>query len=197
MRANPTGVVEKWIHIARERTSQDRRLAMRKFVEQPRRRVSLMPTTPVAEVMRRDVVCVPEDLTEGALMGVLLENDVAGAPVIDTGGYLIGYVSLSDVMRERYEAADTDEAVTVRTRHTAALGGGFHLEVMPPTVHDLMSPVAVEIMDSAHLDTAAALMAARHVNQLPVVDKDGHVVGILHAYDVLRWMSERGSPVVH
>jgi CBS domain-containing protein len=170
---------------------------MRKFVERQseehhRRRVSLMPTTPVVEVMRRDIVCVPEDLTEGALMGILVENDVAGAPVVDAGGYLIGYVSLSDIVRERYEAADTDEAVTVRTR-----GGGFHLEVVPPTVRDLMSPVAVEIIDSAHLDTAAALMSARHVNQLPVVDKDGHVVGILHAYDVLRWLGEPRATIVH
>lgn len=171
---------------------------MRKSTHGPERdRREALSATTVRSVMRPEVVCVTDDTHEDALMALLLTHNLHGVPVVDEDGLLVGFVSMTDIVRERYENADTGTTgplrVATRSGVTYRLGGGFHEEVVPPRVSDFMSNVAVEISERASLATAATLMAARQVNQMPVVSESGQVVGMLHAYDVLRWLHDHGG----
>jgi CBS domain-containing protein len=114
----------------------------------------------VGEVMTRDVLCVHEELPAVRATQLLLEANVGGAPVIDAHGRPIGMISKTDLLR-----AEGRSRVT-----------------------DLMTPLVFSVDEAATLSQASALMAFEGVHRLPVVSPDGHVVGILSALDVLRWL---------
>jgi CBS-domain-containing membrane protein len=56
---------------------------------------------------------------------------------------------------------------------------------MEPTVKDVMTTRVVSVTPHDTLERAARLMYARKVKRLPVVDADGHLVGIIGRSDLL------------
>src|SRR5207244_8845391 len=82
--------------------------------------------------------------------------------------------------QDRDDAADESE-----------LAWGFHTEPAPPTVGELMTPVAFELQASCPLRQAVELLTSRHLHRAPVVDEDGVLVGVVTAGDVLRFLSRR------
>jgi CBS domain-containing protein len=160
---------------------------------------ALANRTPVAQIMRRDPLCVHEDLGIGLLTGLLVERGVRGAPVLDAEGRLCGYVSTSDLVRARYERGDTRETagpLCVHTRRGVVyeLPTGFHEEPDEGTVADVMTPLACSAHEAAPVATAAAVMALEGLHQLPVVNDDDKVVGLVDALDILAWLARESAP---
>jgi CBS domain-containing protein len=151
--------------------------------------VSTLMTTPVAQVMRRGVPVVRDDVSEEALVELFLAHGVHGLPVVDADGFLVGFVSTTDLVRAHRDDGDDDgdqEIVEVND-----LGAGFHAVPTIRTVGDVMTPVAVDLVESASLAKCALLMASHHLHQIPVVTELGRVVGMMTATDLLYWMLER------
>ena len=121
----------------------------------------------VSSVMSRDVLCVPPDLSVGALAELMIGKHVRSAPVCDERGRVIGVVSMSDLAR--------------------ATGA---------TVADVMMPFAFTLATSASLARAAALMAYEGVGRVVVVEPDGRVAGVVSAVDVMRWLARAEGYVV-
>jgi signal transduction histidine kinase/CheY-like chemotaxis protein len=142
----------------------------------------------VREVMSCDVVCVFADLGLDTLEELLLDRDLSGVPVIDTDRRLIGYVAMTDIVREHHDRSDDSEPSDTRMRW------GFHAEAAPRTVADVMSPVAFELPESCSLVTAIEMMTSRHIHRVPVVSDDGVLVGIVTASDVLRFLARDQRP---
>jgi CBS domain-containing protein len=155
--------------------------------------------TAVADVMTRDPLCVPESMSVETLTALLLERGISGAPVIDEDGRPIGIVSKSDLVREHFESADTEEhqQVAVKSPDTGyeyELGPGFHFDrIAHSTVGEIMMPLAFTVPESGSLAMAAGLMAYEGVHRVPVIDPQGKVVGILSSLDVLRWLANQAG----
>jgi Zn-dependent protease len=65
-----------------------------------------------------------------------------------------------------------------------------------PTVGDIMRPLR-ELATVSPRDEAAdvlALFAERNVNQIPVVEDDGQLVGLIRREDILKWLSLHARP---
>ncbi|HZS42132.1 MAG TPA: CBS domain-containing protein [Polyangia bacterium] len=125
--------------------------------------------TPVSSVMSGDVICVTADYSIEAITALLVERNFSGAPVVDAEGRAIGVVSKTDLLRDQ-------------------LAPGVE------TVGDVMMPLAFTLPESAPLSQAAALMVKEGVHRLPIVSAEGRVVGLLTAFDVMRWLArESGS----
>jgi CBS domain-containing protein len=155
-------------------------------------RTALAARTPISTVMTREVVCVERDLSVEALTTLFLERGIHGAPVVDHGGELVGFVSMTDLLRRRYEDADADEAAPPGRPIGAGADelGGFHVtELAHATVGEVMMPLAISLEESAPLGLAAALMAFEGVHRVPVTSAAGKVVGILSSLDLLRWLA--------
>ncbi len=152
--------------------------------------------TPVSAAMTRVVVCVEPSLSLEALVVLLLERGIGGAPVVDAHGRTVGMVSKTDLLRERNAA--TAETATVQSgEREIELGPGFHVEqIMSGTVADVMTPVAFTITEETTIARAAALMAYEGIHRLPVVDANRQVVGILTTLDVMRWIARGDGFVV-
>lgn len=147
--------------------------------------VSSLMTTPVAQVMRRGVPPVRESTSEEALVDLLLSHGIHGLPVVDEEDFLVGFVSTTDLVRARHDDADTDVA------DVPGLGPGFHVVPVTHTAGELMTPVAVDLIETASVAKAALLMASYHLHQIPIVNDLGRVVGVVTATDLLFWMLDR------
>ena len=56
-----------------------------------------------------------------------------------------------------------------------------------------MTPSVFSIREDARVADASAEMARRGVHRVPVIARDGAVVGMVSALDVMRWMAGAGS----
>jgi CBS domain-containing protein len=125
-------------------------------------------SVPVASVMSRRVVCVAPETPTSIVRELLLERGMTGAPVVDSKGTVVGFVSRADLLRNRWPAP-------------------------PLKASQIMTPLAVTVTETASVAEASALMALEGVHRLPVVNNasSGKVVGVVSAVDILRWYAGR------
>jgi CBS domain-containing protein len=129
------------------------------------------------EVMTTPVVTVrPEDPVAVAA-GILLDNDITAAPVVDDAGRLVGIVSELDLVRREIEA---DPRAHLRRIDLA--------EPPPPrVVADVMTRAVLALPATADVGDVVALMVDERVKSVPIVDGQ-RVVGIVSRRDVLRML---------
>ncbi|HEX5062985.1 MAG TPA: ATP-binding protein [Kofleriaceae bacterium] len=137
--------------------------------------------------MSRDFICVSGDLGIDTLEELLLERDLSGVPVIDHERRLIGYATMTDIMREHHDRPDP--APAERTEW------GGHTESAPKTVAEVMTPVALELQEQSTVAIAIELMTSRGVHRVPVVSNEGVLVGMITADAILRSFAKRATKV--
>jgi CBS domain-containing protein len=128
----------------------------------------------VKDVMTADVVAVRADTSYRDLAAQLRTHRVSGFPVVDDDGKVVGVVSESDLLA----------AGTPGSKHLAFFHHQDPSAAAPAAAH-LMTHPAVTIGSDEPVRRAAALMSARKLRRLPVVDHGGRLVGILSRADVL------------
>src|SRR5271165_394345 len=127
----------------------------------------------VKDVMTTRVVSVTKDASFRAMAAALREYRVSAFPVV---------VSEADMLAK--EALESEPegmpgmiaGILRRKEHEKARG---------TTAGDLMTCPAVTVTPDDTLERAARLMYTRKVKRLPVVDANGHLVGIIGRSDLL------------
>ena len=139
----------------------------------------------IRDVMTTSVLTVRPDAPLKDVARLLIDSGISGLPVVDEDGAVLGVVSEGDFLakgqgpesiRHRRLAGLLGETLETRTQ----LG-----KVGARTAGQAMSAPPVTIRPERPIREAAALMAQRHVNRLPVVD-DGQLVGIVTRADLVR-----------
>ncbi len=137
----------------------------------------------ILERMRSHIVKVqPGDTLEEAADRMDLYQ-VTSLPVVEADGRLIGILTEHDLalalMQEGlWPSSESDESEDhVSKRPTQSVG-------------DCMTQPAISIEETADLCEAAALMLDRHLKRLPVVTREGQVVGMLSRVDVCQAILE-------
>ena len=146
-----------------------------------------LPDVKVADVMRREVISVHPDSPLSEVIELLLDKDFTALPVIDEQRHVVGIVSDSDLLTRGgmnvtislKRAADPD---FVRELHDS-------LDNPNRKVSEVMTAEVVTIAPDAILGRAARVMVDKHLKRLPVVDKDGKLVGILGRLDILNTLA--------
>lgn len=157
-------------------------------------------TTPVSQIMAKEVVCVTDDLSLHELTRLFLDRGISGVPVVDARGRAVGVVSKTDLVRQSYEhppeiQEQEPQPLTLHDRAGISyeLDDSFHDVVMSTAlVRDVMTPIAYTLRSSTSIAQAAALMAFEGIHRLPIIaDAGTEVVGLLSSLDVLRWLAEQ------
>jgi CBS domain-containing membrane protein len=133
-------------------------------VDHTRRDLSEMAARrPLHEVVRPVTVCVTAEMSTGDARRLLGERKTRALPVVDDEFRVVGILTRADLM------------------------GG------PPEsrVGDLMATRVFSIGENAPVSEAIATMAAEDVSEVPVVTRQGEIIGIWHALDAMRWTAER------
>lgn len=122
---------------------------------------------PISHVMTTNVKTVQISQKMSEVLRILSENQIHHVPVVD-GRKLVGIISTTDIIRL---------SITVST------ADGWSIErVMNRNL------VTIEIHDTVR--KAAQLMSDGIFHSLPVVNKDGHLVGIITSTDLIRYLAK-------
>lgn len=119
----------------------------------------------------------PRTIRQGASVAdaieVLEHLDIRHLPVIDDDDNLVGMLSDRDL---RPLLGERDEEDPVRRARTL--------------VSDLMTSAVVSVSTDTEISEVIELMLDNKIGAVPVVDGDGHVVGIVSYVDILRALAE-------
>jgi len=118
------------------------------------------PTT-VEDVMTSDPLVIGPEATVGDAHSVMASRGFRHLPVVEHGR-LVGILSMTDIGRI----------------------GSTLAEVLARKIGDVMTPNPATIAPGERVELAAAQMALRKINCLPVISAD-RIVGIVTTYDLL------------
>jgi CBS domain-containing protein len=136
----------------------------------------------VQDVMTRDVVVAHESTPFHELVELLSRHRVRALPVVDDAGHVLGIVCDSDlVLKEvrtlRWPCDPRELTSRSRVERTKAAG---------VTAREVMTTPAVTVHPEELVADAARRLHARRLDQLPVIDHAGLLVGIISRFDVLK-----------
>jgi CBS-domain-containing membrane protein len=134
--------------------------------------------TAVKDVMTIRVIWVRKEAPFREMAAALRTHRVSAFPVLGEGDKVIGIVSEADMLTK--EALDGEPGMFSGLLHhrDAEKARGI-------TAGDLMTAAVVTVAPEDTVAHAARLMYTRKVKRLPVVDANGHLVGIISRADVL------------
>jgi CBS domain-containing protein len=139
----------------------------------------------VREAMTRSVVSVPAEMPLKDVARLLVEHRISGVPVVDADGAVLGVVSEADFLMKEQGAEAVPHRPLARFRGESRKSQAQMKKVDAVTAGEAMTAPAVTITPGQHISKAAAVMTARGLNRLPVVD-GGRLVGIVTRADLVR-----------
>lgn len=137
----------------------------------------------VSDVMSKDVEVAESYMMLDEVAELMRAADVGVLPVLESNR-LLGVITDRDIVVRAIAHGDDPARTTVR---------------------QTMTPESVVVYEEQEIDDAARLMSEYQVRRLPVLDRDGRLVGVLslgdlcigaeqeHAADVLRAVSSNGG----
>ena len=127
----------------------------------------------VREVMHAPAAtCAPGD-DLGIVVKAMREHDCGFLPVVDTHGIVVGVVTDRDV---------------------CLAAGMVHRPLDRVSAKETMSFPVFSCFPDENLKVALATMARHHVRRLPVLDRRGHLLGVLSTDDIVQAPARRGAP---
>jgi CBS domain-containing protein len=143
----------------------------------------------VSDVMEREVITVPQSATYQEAARILRTHKISGAPVVDEAGKLVGMLSEKDLFRVLYPRYDSfykspEDYLDFESREQKIK------EVILHPIIDFAARDIIIITTDAPIMKAGALMLARGVHRLPVVDGE-NLVGLITRRHVFGKVLER------
>ena len=136
-----------------------------------------------SDVMNPNVLMVQEDMTVEELASFLVENEISGAPVVDSTGQLVGVVSVTDLARDRSnpDFFVSEWGGTLRRDQIEELRFGGETGMR---VRDIMTPAVYSVDAETPIPEVAETLINSHIHRLLVTSGE-RVVGIVTSSDLL------------
>jgi len=138
----------------------------------------------IRDCMKREVISIPSTTTIREAAGVVVERHIGLLPIVDDQGRLIGVVGLHNLLT--LELPDFVNFITdVDFVHDFGAVETTRPEpyLLEQPVSNLMQ-VAISVDEECGLLRAYALMLQHRLLDLPVVAKDGRLVGLASRVDI-------------
>ncbi len=134
-----------------------------------------------ADLMVPNPVAVRDLATVAEVVTLLTDRGLSAVPVIDPAGRPVGVVSKADVLahdRERMHRRADDRHGASQVHEAGAAD--------PTRARDIMTPALFSVAPETPAARIVDQLAALNVHQLFVVDRDGALLGVIGALDLLR-----------
>lgn len=124
-------------------------------------------TVQVRDIMTTDVACCPPETSLREVASMMVRFDCGEIPIVtsDENKKLVGVI--------------TDRDITIRC---VAIGRN----PLDLTARDCMSPSPITANENTALKDCSRLMEEYQIRRLPVVDKNGMLIGIVSQADIAR-----------
>lgn len=146
----------------------------------------------IKEIMTRKVKTLPADMSAKDALEILDKLKISGLPVIDKNTKLVGMFTEKDILS--YVLPHYIEQVgafTYRDNPKSAKKKLAQLGTIP--VAQLMRKEVVTVTEDAALCEVARVILTKKARRIPVLDKNGKVVGIVARCDVLGAMMKEAK----
>lgn len=148
---------------------------------------ALQAAAPVRDVMSREVRSVTADTPLAEAIEMLIGKAYRALPVVDAERRVIGILTDGDLLVR----LDLPDASLQRELTEAELNRELTLlRGSNQTVADLMVSPVITMADDAPIADAVRVMTERGIKRLPVVDREGKLVGMVSRVDVLRALAQ-------
>jgi CBS-domain-containing membrane protein len=162
--------------------------------------------TVAGAVMVRDVITLNPADTLAHAAGVLLDNQMSGAPVVDSDHVCVGVVSAADLLgaEEKVAAARRQEAESSIWHSQLALPASVY-ESRLAAIRDELAPAAeqpverfmtrdiVSVESGTPVGKVIRNMVNAHIHRVVVLDADRHLLGIITTTDLLAALLRAGK----
>ena len=137
-----------------------------------------------ADIMTREVITATPSMGLEEAVQLMLSHRVSGLPVLDSSGVLIGIVTEGDLLRRAETGTERPlswwRAVLLGTQRLA----NQYVHTHARRVEEVMTRQVVSIAPNTPLAEVVALMEARGIKRLPVL-QEGRLLGIVSRADLL------------
>ncbi|MGB7959852.1 MAG: CBS domain-containing protein [Nitrososphaeraceae archaeon] len=139
---------------------------------------------PVFDFMTRNVITIPESQTMKQASKLMYEDNIGSIVILKegSGSNLDDNVSGSTTEKKEIPIGIVTERDIARTVGFAAKHSIFG----DIPLSELMSKPLITIQPGASLKDAVVLMQQKDIRRLPIIDKEGQLVGIITEKDILR-----------
>jgi len=141
----------------------------------------------VNKVMRRQVTTAPEDSTIEAVWNLFLKNRICAIPITDNTHHLLGIVTKTDILKLFYPdyTAYTFETLVEDSKD---IQHKEFQEIQKIGVSHIMHRHVIFTRSDTSIRRALARMIAQNVKQLPVLDADDTIVGMISRDEIFSFL---------
>lgn len=145
----------------------------------------------IKDIMTKEVITVREEDTVEKCAKLLTTHNLSGLPVLDDKGKVKGMVTEGDLIR-RASRIEGPAALEI-------LGGIFYIDspkklmdelkkTMGNLAGDIMTKNVITISPEEEIEKAATILVRKRIKRLPVIDKEGNLIGIVSRKDIMNYL---------
>ncbi len=139
----------------------------------------------VREIMTKDLTAVEKDIPVRELIFILNSADMPSMPIVDAEGKLIGVISEKDLIKAAlpgyFEMLHSTSFIPDLNQLSKKLA-----QIAHDPIERYMKTDVITISDMDDDLQAADIIIRKNLKSLPVVDKEGRLVGVVRRIDLLR-----------
>lgn len=140
----------------------------------------------VEDAMIRNVKSVLPDTPVGKAWVLLAENEISGLPVIDKENKLVGMFTEKDIIKYVLPGYIEKVGTFIYKDDPKAIKNKVKELLCERKVSDVMRREVVTVGPDASLSEVARIILIERIRRIPVVDKEGKVVGIIARGDIVK-----------
>jgi CBS domain-containing protein len=138
------------------------------------------------DVMASPVITVGKNATVREVANILLEQRISAVPVIDNADKVIGIVTESDLMHRAEAGTERAYSWWLHFLTDDATMAADYVKSHTAKVQDVMTSDVVTAAPETPLHEIAILLEERRIKRIPIVSKDGNLVGIVSRANLIQ-----------
>ncbi len=154
----------------------------------------------VREIMNKNVISLRPDMSVREAAEILEKNNISGAPVVDENNRLLGIVTIKNIISLLKSRMENIGFYIASTPFDFMDFYQFNIpmerkkdiieEISQIKVSEIMRRRVYKVGEDEDIYNAIDILVKKEISRVPVVDKDGTVVGIIARSDILKIMSK-------
>lgn len=138
------------------------------------------------DVMVSPVVTVGPDATVREVARILMERRISAVPVVDADNKVLGIVSEGDLLHRAESGTERSSSWWLSLLTSDAELATDYVKAHAIKVQDVMTRDVATAAPEMPLSEIAMLFEKRHIKRVPIVDKEGQLVGIVSRANLLQ-----------
>lgn len=142
----------------------------------------------VYQLMNKKLIVTPPDVLLPKIWTIIFEKHIHSLPVVDKNHKLLGIIAEEDLLKKLFPdystltefPLDNDEEINDRL-----------LKLKKLTAAEIMNKRVLFTRSESHIMRALSRMIIRKVRQLPVLDENNRIIGMITKGDIFDWLFKR------